>query len=75
MGQKDGGEVKITFGDAVEICERVELPSTKGMSSSEQIAGACQMLSDLERLAEDGCIAAAWSLEWMTAVIASTQDH
>ncbi len=47
----------------------IELPSTKHLSPDDKLEGTCQMLDDLERLAEeDGCIAAAWAIEWVKAV-------
>lgn len=44
----------------------VKTTSIRCMSEMEREGGILQMLQDLERLAKsDGCIAAAWALEWL----------
>ncbi len=51
------------------ISKRVIPPSTAHMSDGEREAGTHQMIRDLESLAyADGCIAAAWALEFIWSV-------
>ena len=45
----------------------IETKSTRTMYYDDRLASIEVMLSDLNRLArEDGCIAAAWALEFLT---------
>lgn len=42
---------------------RIPMPTTYWyMTTEEYLNGSQQMLADLQRLAQDGCIAAAWAL-------------
>ena len=65
--------MKLTRDDIWRIAVRIKTPSTNYMTTQEQLDGVRQMLDDLERLAEEeGCIAAAWALEW---IIEATKEH
>jgi hypothetical protein len=53
------------------IANRCVPVSTRHMSAAERLDGTRQMIRDLEALAHnDGCIAAAWALEFMSTVSA-----
>lgn len=55
--------------DQIETIEAgCVLSSNRDMSKKQRIDGTRQMVRDLERLAvNDGCIAAAWALEYIKA--------
>ena len=58
------------------IAKRVTVPSCAHMSELELLDGTRQMIRDLERLAgSDGCIAAAWGLEFIAAVTFLNRDR
>jgi hypothetical protein len=54
------------FMAAAERLEKIPTPSTKHIDETERGNGIATMLSDLRLLAENnGCIAAAWALEFI----------
>ena len=60
--------------DIAEILARKPTPSTKSMHIVDRCNGVHQMLMDLQELAKrDGCIAAAWALEF--AVMIAEQER
>lgn len=72
-----GTEVRFNGGVPQEMQERQVrliaarcLPkSTKHMDATERLDGTRQMIRDLEQLAHrDGCVSAAWALEFISAV-------
>ena len=63
--------------DVAEILARMPTQSTKAMHIVHRFNGIHQMLTDLQDLAEcdgDGCIAAAWALEF-AVMIAETVER
>ena len=51
------------------VAKRVVPKSTRHMGEEERLDGTRQMIRDLEEMAHnDGCIAAAWALEFIGAV-------
>lgn len=54
--------------DLADRLAQTATASTRTMPADVRADGIRQMLSDLHRLTtEDGCIAAAWALEWIEA--------
>ncbi len=61
--------------DAARVLATKSTPSTVHMAPEEREDAICTMLSDLDLLAaNDGCIAAAWALEFALATAADIRD-
>ena len=59
----------MTLEDIAEILAKLPTASTKAMHIVDRCNGIHQMLCDLNQLArKDGCIAAAWALEFVSMV-------
>jgi hypothetical protein len=59
----------VTLEDIADILAENPTASTKSMHITDRCNGIHQMLCDLNQLArKDGCIAAAWALEFVSMV-------
>jgi hypothetical protein len=64
----------VSLEDIAEILAKVPTQSTKAMHITDRCTGIHQMLCDLNQLArKDGCIAAAWALEFVSMVAEQEQ--
>jgi len=67
--QASKGASSVNLEDIAEILAKVPTQSTKAMHIVDRCNGIHQMLCDLNQLArQDGCIAAAWALEFVAMV-------
>jgi hypothetical protein len=65
----NGGKPQPLSEPRIRHIAKLDLHSTRWMSETEKINNTRQMIFDLERLVtQDGCIAAAWALEWIETV-------
>jgi hypothetical protein len=59
----------VTIEDIAEILAKHPTASTQSMRIVDRLNGIHKMLGDLNQLAgKDGCIAAAWALEFVSMV-------
>ena len=59
----------MTLEDIAELLAKMPTSSTKAMHAVDRFNGIHQVLLDLNELARsDGCIAAAWALEFVSMV-------
>jgi len=63
------GATTVNLEDIAETLAKKPTESTKSMHMADRCNGIHQMLCDLNQLArKDGCIAAAWALEFVSMV-------